>query len=127
MPLAGHALELMVANIREFQARSRHEVGNRGRRPDLSRFAAGQNSSRNDDGQPTDLFPRRLDLTGMDARPDPKAEGGDRFPGGHRALDEEHGPGELEGVPGDVLRRRRRDRYRALGVFAEAIATPQRA
>jgi acetyl-CoA carboxylase carboxyl transferase subunit alpha len=34
---------------------------------------------------------------------------------------------EIEGIPGDELRRRRRDRYRALGVFAEAVAAPQRA
>ena len=34
---------------------------------------------------------------------------------------------EIEGVPGDDLRRRRRDRYRALGVFAEAVTEPQRA
>jgi hypothetical protein len=34
---------------------------------------------------------------------------------------------EIEGIPGDALRRRRRDRYRALGVFADAAAAPQRA
>jgi acetyl-CoA carboxylase carboxyl transferase subunit alpha len=34
---------------------------------------------------------------------------------------------EIEGVPGAELRRRRRDRYRALGVFAEAVGEPQRA
>ena len=34
---------------------------------------------------------------------------------------------ELEGVSGDGLRRRRRDRYRALGVFADVVAEPQRA
>jgi acetyl-CoA carboxylase carboxyl transferase subunit alpha len=34
---------------------------------------------------------------------------------------------ELEGVSGDDLRRRRRDRYRALGVFADVVAEPQRA
>jgi acetyl-CoA carboxylase alpha subunit len=34
---------------------------------------------------------------------------------------------EIERVPGDDLRRRRRDRYRALGVFAEAVSEPQRA
>jgi len=34
---------------------------------------------------------------------------------------------EIEGIPSDELRRRRRDRYRALGVFAEAVAAPQRA
>ena len=32
---------------------------------------------------------------------------------------------ELEGIAGDELRRRRRDRYRALGVFAEAVGAPQ--
>ena len=32
---------------------------------------------------------------------------------------------EIEGIPGDELRRRRRERYRALGVFAEAVAAPQ--
>jgi acetyl-CoA carboxylase carboxyl transferase subunit alpha len=34
---------------------------------------------------------------------------------------------ELEGASGDDLRRRRRDRYRALGVFADVVAEPQRA
>jgi acetyl-CoA carboxylase carboxyl transferase subunit alpha len=34
---------------------------------------------------------------------------------------------EIEGVPGDELRRRRRDRYRALGVFADVVAASQRA
>ena len=34
---------------------------------------------------------------------------------------------ELEAIPGDELRRRRRERYRALGVFAEAVAETQRA
>jgi acetyl-CoA carboxylase carboxyl transferase subunit alpha len=34
---------------------------------------------------------------------------------------------EIEGIPGDELRRRRRDRYRALGVFADVVAAPQRA
>jgi acetyl-CoA carboxylase carboxyl transferase subunit alpha len=34
---------------------------------------------------------------------------------------------EIEGVPGNELRRRRRARYRALGVFAEAVTEPQRA
>jgi acetyl-CoA carboxylase carboxyl transferase subunit alpha len=34
---------------------------------------------------------------------------------------------EIDAIPGDELRRRRRDRYRALGVFAEAVAAPQRA
>ncbi len=34
---------------------------------------------------------------------------------------------EIDGIPGDELRRRRRSRYRALGVFAEAVAAPQRA
>ncbi len=32
---------------------------------------------------------------------------------------------ELEGIAGDELRRRRRARYRALGVFAEAVGAPQ--
>jgi hypothetical protein len=34
---------------------------------------------------------------------------------------------EIEGIPGDELRRRRRDRYRALGVFADVVAASQRA
>ena len=32
---------------------------------------------------------------------------------------------ELRDLDGPELRRRRRDRYRALGVFAEAVAEPQ--
>ena len=34
---------------------------------------------------------------------------------------------EIERIAGDDLRRRRRDRYRALGVFSEAVIEPQRA
>ena len=33
---------------------------------------------------------------------------------------------EIQDIGGDPLRRRRRDRYRALGVFAEAVVEPQR-
>ena len=33
---------------------------------------------------------------------------------------------EIQDIGGDALRRRRRDRYRALGVFAEAVVEPQR-
>jgi acetyl-CoA carboxylase carboxyl transferase subunit alpha len=34
---------------------------------------------------------------------------------------------EIEQIPSEELRRRRRDRYRGLGVFAEAVTEPQRA
>ncbi len=83
VPAIGHAPEIVLAAVLEHDARARREVLNGRRNDDLGRRGERCDPGSDTDCEAADFAVDRLDLTGMDARPDLDPE---RFHGGHDRL-----------------------------------------